>query len=131
MQVNWATPPANGDAIRSYQLEVWDGSTLRHPDAASPEPTARRSWCRPSETAYTYRIRGHNKAGWGELSADVRAATRRGRALSADDHWRHAGDRQLTVTYTPGSRGGACPGEVASTSTGSTAAAGRRSRVTA
>ena len=48
MQVNWATPPANGDAIDAYRAGGVGGI---HPaedvDARRPEPTARRSSCRP------------------------------------------------------------------------------------
>ena len=66
-----------------------------------------------SEAPYTYRIRGHNKAGWGEFSA--MSAPRRGVVAPCAPTITgvSAGDRQLTVTYTPGSRGGASTGEVA------------------
>jgi large repetitive protein len=66
-----------------------------------------------SENAYTYRIRGHNKAGWGEWSA--MSAPRRGVIAPAPPQITGvvAGDRQLTVGYSPGSRGGARADEVA------------------
>ena len=45
MQVKWATPPANGDAIDGYQLEVWEGSepaALVTPDRPGEQPGRRR-----------------------------------------------------------------------------------------
>jgi hypothetical protein len=113
MQVNWATPPANGDAIDAYQLEVWEGSTLQKTLTPAPGTNSQAVVVPTSENAYTYRIRGHNKAGWGEFSA--MSAPRRGVVAPSAPQITGvaAGDRQLTVTYTPGSRGGASTGEVA------------------
>ncbi|MET0303548.1 MAG: Ig-like domain-containing protein, partial [Microbacteriaceae bacterium] len=76
MQVNWATPPANGDAIDAYQLEVWQGSTLLRTVSPGASSNSQAIVVPTSESAYTYRIRGHNKAGWGEWSA--MSAPRRG-----------------------------------------------------
>jgi hypothetical protein len=66
-----------------------------------------------SESPYTYRIRGHNKAGWGEWSA--MSAPRRGVIAPSPPQVTGvvAGDRRLTVSFTPGSRNGARAGEVA------------------
>lgn len=113
MQVNWRTPPANGDAIQSYQLEVWEGSTLRNTLTPSASANSQAIVVPTSESAYTYRIRAYNKAGWGEWSA--KSAPRRGvvapsapRITSVD-----AGDGRVTVNYTAGSRNGAKDSEVA------------------
>lgn len=112
MQVNWATPPANGDAIDAYELEVWEGSTLQRTLAPSPASNSQAIVVPTSENAYTYRIRGHNKAGWGEWSA--MSAPRRGVVAPAAPRIDGvtAQDRQLTVAYTPGSRNGARTDEV-------------------
>jgi hypothetical protein len=113
MQVNWATPPANGDAIDAYQLEVWEGSTLQKTLTPAPGTNSQAVVVPTSENAYTYRIRGHNKAGWGEWSA--MSAPRRGVVAPSPPQITSvvAGDRRLTVSYTPGSRNGARAGEVA------------------
>jgi hypothetical protein len=113
MQVNWATPPANGDAIDSYQLEVWEGSSLQRTLTPAAGTNSQAVVVPTSETAYTYRIRGHNKAGWGEWSA--MSAPRRGVVAPSPPQITGvvAGDRQLTVSFTAGSRGGARAEEVA------------------
>lgn len=113
MQVNWATPPSNGDAIDGYQLEVWQGSTLQRTLTPGAGSNSQAVVVPTSESAYTYRIRGHNKAGWGEWSA--MSAPRRGVVAPSPPRIDAvtAGDRQLTVAYTPGSRGGASTSEVA------------------
>ncbi|GAA1852638.1 Ig-like domain-containing protein [Microbacterium koreense] len=113
MQVNWATPPANGDAIDAYQLEVWEGSTLRRTVAPVAGSNSQAIVVPTSETAYTYRIRGHNKAGWGawsEMSAPRRGVVAPGAPQITSVT---PGDRRLTVAYTPGARNGARAGEVA------------------
>ncbi|WP_223627567.1 Ig-like domain-containing protein [Microbacterium sp. EST19A] len=112
MQVNWGTPPMNGDAIRSYQLEVWEGSTLRNTLSPGAASNSQAVVVPTSENDYTYRIRGENKAGWGEwspMSAPRRGviAPSPGQITSVD-----AGDGSITVHYTPGSRNGARQGEV-------------------
>ncbi|MDN3497375.1 Ig-like domain-containing protein [Planococcus sp. APC 4015] len=113
MQVNWGTPPANGDAIDAYQLEVWQGSSVQRTLTPAPGTNSQAVVVPTSETAYTYRIRGHNKAGWGEWSA--MSAPRRGVVAPSPPQITAVapGDRQLTVSYNPGARGGATAGEVA------------------
>jgi hypothetical protein len=112
MQVNWATPPANGDAIDAYQLEVWEGSGLQRTLTPSPGSNSQAVVVPTSESAYTYRIRAHNKAGWGEWSP--MSAPRRGVVAPAAPRIDSvtAQDRQLTVAFTPGSRNGARTDEV-------------------
>ena len=65
-----------------------------------------------SESPYSYRIRAHNKADWGEWSD--KSAPRRGvvapgapTSLAAAPH-----DRYIDVTYNPGSRNGATVNEI-------------------
>ena len=113
MQVNWQQPNPNGDPIRSYQLEVWEGGTLRNTLTPGAGATSQAVVVPTSETAYTYRIRGENKAGWGEWSA--MSAPRRGVVAPSPPQITSVApaDRQLTVTFTPGSRNGAREGEVA------------------
>ncbi|MCR2763865.1 Ig-like domain-containing protein [Microbacterium sp. zg.B48] len=113
MQVNWATPSANGDAIDAYQLEVWEGSSLQKTLTPGAGSNSQAIVVPTSENAYTYRIRGHNKAGWGEWSA--MSAPRRGVIAPSPPQVTGvaAADRQLTVSYTPGARNGARAGEVA------------------
>lgn len=112
MQVNWQTPPANGDAIDAYELQVWEGPTLQRTVNPPAGSNSQAIVVPTSETAYTYRIRGHNKAGWGEWSA--MSAPRRGVVAPSPPQITavRPGDRQLTVEYTPGSRNGASTSEV-------------------
>ncbi|MBT2484523.1 MULTISPECIES: Ig-like domain-containing protein [unclassified Microbacterium] len=112
MQINWGTPPANGDAIDALSLEIWEGSTLRNTLTPSPGTTSQAVEVPTSETAYTYRIRGHNKAGWGAWS-DMSAPRRGVIAPSPPQITQVApGDGRLTVSFNPGSRNGAKEGEV-------------------
>ncbi|WP_309102977.1 Ig-like domain-containing protein [Microbacterium sp.] len=112
MQVAWDTPPQNGDAIDAYELEVWEGSTLHRTLTPSPGTNSQAVVVPTSETPYTYRIRGHNKAGWGEWSA--MSAPRRGViAPSAPTITRiEERDRSMLVEFAPGSRNGASTSEV-------------------
>ncbi|WXH15340.1 Ig-like domain-containing protein [Microbacterium sp. LTA6] len=76
MQVNWIAPNNNGDVIDSYTLEVYEGSSLVRTHQPAAGATSFAVVVPTSETAYTYRILAHNKAGWGEPSAA--SAPRRG-----------------------------------------------------
>lgn len=112
MQVNWGTVPANGDAIDALQLEVWEGSSLQRTLTPSPGSFSQAVVVPTSENGYTYRIRGHNKAGWGEWSA--MSAPRRGviapsaPSISAVN----AGDGFVDVVWSAGNRNGAKTTEV-------------------
>ncbi|WEK61956.1 MAG: Ig-like domain-containing protein [Candidatus Microbacterium colombiense] len=113
MQVNWGAPDKNGDAIRSYQLEVLEGGSVVRTITPGAQATSQAVVVPTSETAYTYRIRAENKAGWGEWSAQ--SAPRRGvTAPGAPTSLRvtNEGDRQITISYNQGSRNGARAGEV-------------------
>ncbi|WZO58039.1 Ig-like domain-containing protein [Microbacterium sp. LWH10-1.2] len=112
MQVNWAAPNSNGDAIDGYQLEIYEGSTLRRTVTPGAGATSQAVTLPTSETAYTFRIKATNKAGWGEyspMSAPRRGVTAPGAptGLTAEPH-----DKSIAIAYTPGSRNGARPGEV-------------------
>lgn len=112
MQVSWNPGNANGDPIDAFQLQVWEGGTLR--DTLTPGASTRTQAVSvpTSETPYTYRIRAHNKANWGEWSP--MSAPRRGvnkpdaPVLSAVT----PGDRSLTLTWSRSALNGAKPGEV-------------------
>ncbi|WP_198147945.1 Ig-like domain-containing protein [Microbacterium sp. XT11] len=114
MQVNWVPPNPNGDAIDSYQLEVYEGSTLVRTVTPGAGARSQAVVVPTSESAYTYRIRAHNKAGWGAWSPQ--SAPRRGviapgapTSVSVVKEM----DRALQITYTPGSRNGARTSEIA------------------
>nr|WP_314845655.1 Ig-like domain-containing protein [uncultured Microbacterium sp.] len=112
MQVNWAAPNNNGDAIDSYQLEVYEGSALVRTITPGAGATSQAVTVPTSESAYTYRIRAHNKAGWGEYSAS--SAPRRGVTAPGAPTGLTAtpGDRFIDIAYTPGSRNGARANEI-------------------
>ncbi|WP_435749073.1 fibronectin type III domain-containing protein [Microbacterium sp. PMB16] len=113
MQVNWSPPDKNGDAIDSYQLEVLRGGQTVRTVTPGPQATSQAVVVETSETAYTYRIRAHNKAGWGEWSAP--SAPRRGVvAPGAPTSLRVVteGDGALEIAFNAGSRGGASSGEI-------------------
>lgn len=113
MQVNWAAPDKNGDAIRGYRLEVLRGGAVVRTITPGPEATSQAVVVDTSETAYTYRIQAYNKAGWGDMSAP--SAPRRGViAPGAPTSLRVTQelDRALVIDFRPGSSGGASSGEI-------------------
>lgn len=112
MQINWAAPSNNGDAIDGYQLEVRRGSTVVTTHSVSAGATSFAATVDTSETGYTYRIRAQNKAGWGgwsDPSAERRGVIAPGAptAVSATP-----GDKFIDVAFTPGPRNGARADEV-------------------
>ncbi|MDQ0726930.1 hypothetical protein QFZ21_001930 [Microbacterium sp. W4I20] len=113
MQVNWSPPDKNGDAIRSYQLEVMRGGQTIRTVTPGPQETSQAIVVETSETAYTYRIRAENKAGWGEWSAQ--SAPRRGVVPpGAPTSLRIAAenDSALAIAFNAGSSGGASSNEI-------------------
>jgi hypothetical protein len=103
MQVNWATPNNNGDAIDSYQLEVYEGATLVRTITPGAGATSQAVTVPTSETPYTYRIRSTNKAGWSEwspMSAPRRGVNKPGAPTGVSVR---EGNQSLTVSYAPGS----------------------------
>ena len=114
MQVNWNTPDRNGDAIDAYQLEVREGGSVVRTVTPGAQANSQAVVVPTSESAYTYRIRAHNKAGWGawsEQSAPRRGVTAPGAPTSLRVVAER--DRSLEIAYTEGSRNGAKSGEVA------------------
>lgn len=112
MQVNWVPGNSNGDAIDSFQLEVWEGNTLRNTITPGAGAKSQAVTVATSETPYTYRIRATNKAGWGEwspMSAPRRGVNKPGTpTLSAVT----PGDRSLTLGWTAGAKNGAKDSEI-------------------
>ncbi|KJQ53296.1 Ig-like domain-containing protein [Microbacterium sp. SA39] len=114
MQVNWSAPDKNGDAIDSYQLEVLQNGRAVRTLTPGPQATSQAVVVATSETPYTYRIRAHNKAGWGAWSEQ--SAPRRGVvAPGAPTSLRIVteGDRALAIDFNAGSSGGASSSEIA------------------
>ncbi|HTH07073.1 MAG TPA: fibronectin type III domain-containing protein, partial [Ilumatobacteraceae bacterium] len=112
MQVTWAAPADNGDAISGYQLDVLRGGSLVNSIPVAAGQTSQAVVVDTSTTDYTFRVRAQNKAGWGQFSpnsAPQRAFTAPGAPTNVTAT---EGDRSLTVTYQPGPLNGANPGEV-------------------
>ncbi|MFB4354649.1 fibronectin type III domain-containing protein, partial [Microbacterium sp. LS_15] len=113
MQVNWAAPNSNGDAIASYQLEVRNGGTVVNTLTPGAGATSQAVKVPTSETPYTYRIRAQNKAGWGEwseLSAPRRGVNAPGAPTSLSGQ---AADRSIiNISYNEGARNGAKSSEL-------------------
>jgi hypothetical protein len=114
MQVNWVLPGINGDKLDSLELQIWEGGTLVRTVTPAPDAKTQAVTVPTSETPYTYRIRAHNKAGWGEYSdasAPRRGVNRPGKPTGVTATPTGA-NGQLTIAYTPGSRNGAATGEI-------------------
>jgi hypothetical protein len=114
MQVSWVPPGTNGDKLDALELQVWEGGTLVRTITPAADAKTQAVTVPTSETPYTYRIRAHNKAGWGEYSdasAPRRGVNRPG-APSGVTATPTGADGQLRVTYTPGSRNGASASEI-------------------
>lgn len=69
LEVIWGAPANNGDTISAYQLQVWEGSTLRNTIDVSGSTTRQAVNVPTSTTDYTFTVRAQNKAGWGGYSA--------------------------------------------------------------
>ncbi|GAA1535963.1 hypothetical protein HD600_001571 [Microbacterium ginsengiterrae] len=116
MQVTWGAPNNNGADIDGYQLQVLrGGSTVRTLEPAAGQ-TSQAVTVATAEEGYTYIIRAHNKAGWGQWSSP--SAERRGavRPDAPNTPSITAGDRQITIadnyTLTADQRNGARAGEI-------------------
>ena len=113
MLVTWSPPNNNGDAIRSYQLEVISNGQTVRTITPGAQATSQAVVVPTSESAYTYRIRAENKAGWGDwspASAPRRGVTAPGAPTSLKIAQEK--DRALDIAYNEGSRNGAKTSEV-------------------
>lgn len=98
MQVSWAAPNNNGDAISRYQLQVLEGGTTVRTIGVPAGQTSQAVTVPTSEAGYTYIVRAENKAGWGQWSspsAERRAAIRPDAPATPSIS---AGDRSITIT---------------------------------
>ncbi|WP_243231953.1 fibronectin type III domain-containing protein, partial [Microbacterium sp. CIAB417] len=98
MQVSWVAPNDNGDAIDGYQLQVINGSSVVQTIDVAAGKTSQAVVVDTSTTAYTYKVRAENKAGWGDYSP---ASAPRRAAIKPDAPSRPTisdyGDRHLIV----------------------------------
>ncbi|MGP6170512.1 Ig-like domain-containing protein [Microbacterium sp. A204] len=76
MNVIWAAPDNNGAAIDSYEIQVLKGGSTWKTTTAAAGQTSQALVVPTSEDGYTYIVRAHNKAGWGQWSPP--SAERRG-----------------------------------------------------
>ncbi len=98
MQVTWAAPNNNGDAIDRYQIQVLKGgSTVRTVEVPAGQ-TSQAIVVDTSEQGYTYIVHAENKAGWGPWSPP--SAERRGaiRPDAPNTPTIRAEDRSIVIT---------------------------------
>jgi hypothetical protein len=114
MRVSWAKPVDNGDAIRSYQLDVLQGSSVVRTIPVAASETSQAVVVDTSTTDYSFRVRAENKAGWGAFSAA--SAPQRGFTppgappnVSASTP---SGNSSITVAYGAAAGNGANAGEL-------------------
>lgn len=100
MQVSWTPPNNNGDAIDGYELQVFNGSSLVQTIQIGGGASSQAVVVDTSTTAYTYRIRAENKAGWGAYSDS--SAPRRGviKPSTPSAPQARPGDRVILLTDT-------------------------------
>ena len=114
MQVSWVPPGNNGDAIDALELQVWEGGSLVRTITPAADAKTQAVTVPTSETPYTYKIRAHNKAGWGgysDASAPRRGVNRPSKPTGVSVTPTGA-DGQLRLAYTPGARNGASTSEI-------------------
>ncbi|QAY59932.1 tandem-95 repeat protein [Microbacterium protaetiae] len=110
MKVLWKAPADNGDKISGYQLVVMRGASTVQ--TLEPSSTSQTISVANSTTDYTFKVRAHNKAGWGAWSK-VSAARRSVAAPGAPGTPKvTAGDKKLTVSFTAATGNGATSGEI-------------------
>ncbi|MFB2584818.1 Ig-like domain-containing protein [Herbiconiux liukaitaii] len=107
MNVAWAAPAANGDAISKYIVTLNTGEVRE----VGGESTSLTIAVANSETDYTFTVAGVNKAGRGAdspPSSPRRAFTPPGAPTLASAV---AGDNTITISWSPGATNGARAGE--------------------
>ncbi len=114
MQVTWAAPNPNGDAIAQYRLTVLRGGAVVNTLYPSAGATSQAVQVPPDRTDYTFTIAARNKAGWGPdspPSAPRRAFTPPGapQGVSASTP---SPDNSIHVAYQPAATNGADPGAI-------------------
>lgn len=115
MEVVWAAPANNGDAIASYEVQVRQGSSVVRTITGIPGSQTRQAVTVPTSTTdYTFSVRAQNKAGWsawGAASSPRRAFGAPGQPTNvrADTP---EGNSAIVVSYQPAAGNGANSGEI-------------------
>ncbi|TFV84515.1 tandem-95 repeat protein [Microbacterium sp. dk485] len=114
LQVSWAAPNPNGDAISGYRLNVLRGGSVINTISVGAGQTSQAVVVEPSRTDYSFTVAAVNKAGWGPDSAPSaprRAFTPPGapQGVSASTP---GPDNSIHVAYQPAETNGADPGAV-------------------
>ena len=112
LQVSWAAPEANGDAIDQYEVSVLRGGSVVNTVAVPGGTLTQAITVDTDTTDYTFSVRAHNKAGWGEPSGQ--SAPRRAFVAPGAPTITAAspGNNQIAVTYTAAAGNGANAGEI-------------------
>ncbi len=114
LQVSWTPPGANGAAIDGYQLDVVQGGSVVNSISVPGGQSSQAVVVNNATTDYTFRVRAHNKAGWGAYSADS-APRRAFGAPGAPTNVQAstpAADSAIVVTYGAAPGNGANAGEL-------------------
>ena len=115
MQVSWPAADGNGDAVSTYDVLVYNGSTLVNTVEVPGSATSTPIQVDPSETAYTFQVRGHNKApdiGALSVASDPRRGIVPPGAPTGVTASTPASDNRILVAYAAGPRNGAKTSEV-------------------
>jgi large repetitive protein len=111
MTVSWAASDPNGDPVKSYALNIYQGGALQR--TVETAATSQNVTVATSESDYTFSVTATNKAGTSDPSAQ--SAPRRAFTPPQPPTLTGAseGDNQITnISYTPGALNGARANEV-------------------
>ncbi|WP_382309275.1 Ig-like domain-containing protein [Herbiconiux sp. UC225_62] len=104
MNVSWTAPAANGDAISSYHVSIYQGGALyRETDVTETSLTV----AVPVGSDYTFTVQAKNKAGLGQASPASSPRRAFNPPDAPTDVSATAGDNSLTISFTPGNLNGA------------------------